>query len=508
MKKKIIAALALAASILLTSCNVIINKPDTTAADSTDTGTGEVTTEPVPEVTYAHSDMELAPLEDIIATTEHQQIPVSTFRYFFMDNYNSFINSNYYYLSYYGLDPSVPLHDQTLPDDETKTWYDIFLDNGKSAFEQYAKFAEMAIKEGLTLDDDDDSEIEAYLDSIDSAAKDLSMTFEEYMSDYMGEGMSREKIKAALQLSQLGYKYYQKIYNETEYSDEQIEKEYEDGKGKYSLVDYYRGYIEALYDETDDDVQADAARKEALDKAEKIKSLVASGTGFNEAYYSVMGLQNEAGETTGEDGDETKPADLLITRAVYSDKAELAFLYDSITSKGQVGIYTDDEGNVTVIQCVKLPYKNTMRSVNVRHILLSSSDYNTEEDAYKKAQELLAEIDSADDKKEKFISLVAEFSSDPGSVTNGGLYEGVMPGDMVEEFNDWCFDTERQVGDTGIVLTDYGYHVMYLDGFGDEIWRANCVKALRDAEFTAKAEAVYDSVSVTYNEEMLDKITK
>ena len=32
---------------------------------------------------------------------------------------------------------------------------------------------------------------------------------------------------------------------------------------------------------------------------------------------------------------------------------------------------------------------------------------------------------------------------------------------MVETFNDWCFDESRQPGDTGIVKTNYGYHIMY-----------------------------------------------
>ena len=32
---------------------------------------------------------------------------------------------------------------------------------------------------------------------------------------------------------------------------------------------------------------------------------------------------------------------------------------------------------------------------------------------------------------------------------------------MVQPFNDWCFDPARQSGDTGIVETSYGFHVMY-----------------------------------------------
>ena len=38
---------------------------------------------------------------------------------------------------------------------------------------------------------------------------------------------------------------------------------------------------------------------------------------------------------------------------------------------------------------------------------------------------------------------------------------------MVQTFNDWCFDEARKTGDSGIVKTQFGYHIMYFVGFGD-----------------------------------------
>ena len=35
---------------------------------------------------------------------------------------------------------------------------------------------------------------------------------------------------------------------------------------------------------------------------------------------------------------------------------------------------------------------------------------------------------------------------------------------MVDAFENWCFDANRNPGDTGIVETTYGYHVMYFQG--------------------------------------------
>ena len=77
---------------------------------------------------------------------------------------------------------------------------------------------------------------------------------------------------------------------------------------------------------------------------------------------------------------------------------------------------------------------------------------------------------AGDATEESFANMANENSSDPGSNTTGGLYENVYPGQMVETFNDWCFADGRQPGDYGIVKTDYGYHIMFFVGAGDEIY--------------------------------------
>lgn len=114
--------------------------------------------------------------------------------------------------------------------------------------------------------------------------------------------------------------------------------------------------------------------------------------------------------------------------------------------------------------------------VNVRHILLfpegaDSATASTEEfseeawaAAEANAQAILDEWLAGDKTEESFAALANEHSQDPGSNTGGGLYENVTEGEMVETFNDWCFDPSRQVGDTGIVKTNYGYHVMFFSG--------------------------------------------
>lgn len=111
--------------------------------------------------------------------------------------------------------------------------------------------------------------------------------------------------------------------------------------------------------------------------------------------------------------------------------------------------------------------------VNVRHILLTPEGGTTGEDGattysdeeWKEcedaAQAVLDAWLAGKKTEDSFAELANEHSVDPGSNQNGGLYEDVYTGQMVQAFNDWCFDESRKTGDSGLVKTEYGYHVMY-----------------------------------------------
>ena len=72
------------------------------------------------------------------------------------------------------------------------------------------------------------------------------------------------------------------------------------------------------------------------------------------------------------------------------------------------------------------------------------------------AENALQAWKDGDATEESFAALANKLSEDPGSNTNGGLYKQVYKGQMVSEFNDWCFDESRKAGDTGIVANDAG----------------------------------------------------
>ena len=66
---------------------------------------------------------------------------------------------------------------------------------------------------------------------------------------------------------------------------------------------------------------------------------------------------------------------------------------------------------------------------------------------------------------------------------------------MVDEFNEWLFSPKRKEGDVEIVKTEqYGYHIMYFAGEGEEKWFADCFNAI----VNEKTEEVYAELEKTY----------
>ena len=130
--------------------------------------------------------------------------------------------------------------------------------------------------------------------------------------------------------------------------------------------------------------------------------------------------------------------------------------------------------------------------VNVRHILIQAEDASNAESmaaAKTQAEELYAQW-QADPTEDNFINMAGTYTQDPGSQSTGGLYEDIYPGQMVTNFNDWCFDENRQPGDHGIVETEYGYHIMYFVGDSEKPYNDPNAAAANE-KYNAKLEALF-----------------
>lgn len=158
------------------------------------------------------------------------------------------------------------------------------------------------------------------------------------------------------------------------------------------------------------------------------------------------------------------------------------------------------------------------KTVDVRHILLFPEGATSETirtdtfsdeawaSAKTKAEELLEQWLSGNADEDSFAELANQYSDDgtkdetTGLGTTGGLYTDVAQGDMVDAFDAWCFDEARQVGDYGIVQTEYGYHIMYFCG-SEPLWLTyaqNDLLTERANQFLEEATAKYE-MTVDYS---------
>ncbi len=104
-------------------------------------------------------------------------------------------------------------------------------------------------------------------------------------------------------------------------------------------------------------------------------------------------------------------------------------------------------------------------TVSARHILIkfeATDDAAKKEAAKKKAEAVRERLLKGED----FAKVCAEVSDDPGSKSNGGLYESFPRGQMVPPFENAAFS--QKIGDIGpLVETQFGYHIIKVEKHND-----------------------------------------
>ena len=149
------------------------------------------------------------------------------------------------------------------------------------------------------------------------------------------------------------------------------------------------------------------------------------------------------------------------------------------------------------------------KTVSVRHVLISFEGGTEDEEtgsmvysekeknaAKKEADKILNEWLAGEKTEESFGELAKKYTDDSNACL-GGLYDMIYEGWAVESFDKWCFDSSRKPGDTGMVETEYGYHVIYFVDENEEDYRDYLI--INDLR-TAESEEWYNEHRDTYFE--------
>ncbi|WBL26086.1 peptidylprolyl isomerase [Zunongwangia sp. HGR-M22] len=133
-------------------------------------------------------------------------------------------------------------------------------------------------------------------------------------------------------------------------------------------------------------------------------------------------------------------------------------------------------------------------SIKASHILLGYQGAQAggarTEAAAKQLADSLAGVVKSD--KSKMAELATEFSDDPSAAQNSGDLGYFGPGMMVPEFDDFVLNNNE--GTVGVVETDFGYHVIYIEEQTEK------EKAVKIATVAREIEATEETRNSLFNE--------
>ena len=455
----------------------------------------------------------------VILESEHYTVTVADFQYFLAKVYDDFA-SQYGDLINYILDTSTPLREQSCPVDSTgaTSWFDYVADGAVTTVESYLLLAEEALAEGYELPDEYTALIEEELAALDTKAAEADFdSTESYIQAYYGSLCTKESLRRCFTLSLIANQYRAEKYNGYTYTDADYLAYAEANPGSCYYADfmYFRLTADIAEDATDDEKAAEweKTKQAAIDfnnAADGKDAFILQAEAYLRSVGTIVDSEDEVDYSANCYTEQALAEAAKSTETVGVQYSTGASNVDWIFAEGRLAgerTVIEDEENYTceIIYMLKPAYLSEEPTVDVRHILITP---DTEGDDYKaltKATEIYDGWLAGDATEDSFAELAAEYTEDTGSLSTGGLYQAVVPGQMTTEFNDWCFDESRKAGDSEIVMTDYGYHIMYFVKSGLPLWKSTADTGLRDAAMTAYMEELAKKYALEMTEENIDK---
>lgn len=430
-----------------------------------------------------------------VTVGDHSYTPAEM-SYRYASEYNKFVNQYGSYAAMFGLDTSMGvagLDSQPCSMVENGTWKDYFMQAAEQQLISTAALLDYAAENGIILDEEELAAVEANFDGIDEAAKVQGYgNADKFFTAAYGTGVNKELVRQAALDDALAGKAYQQMRDSKEYSSEELEEYYQGLNGDSDVFEYAYYRVAA---ETVESTDAEGNTTQAVTE-ETMAAAKATADAILAAYEQGEAAPAAAAMTVEVQPISAKAADDFTARldaAVSAEVADASSTHRSNVSGSSLGDYKDwlmgsrTAGDATVVESADTGYDvlvyldrsdNHYLTANVRHILVKAvadadGNYTDEAkaEALSKAEEILAEWKSGEQTEESFAALAEQYSEDTGSNTNGGLYENIAHGQMVEEFDEFCF-AGHQSGDTAIVYGDNGsyagYHVMYYVGDGEQ----------------------------------------
>lgn len=377
------------------------------------------------------------------------------------------VYSDYYQrygeLAAYILNPQAGLSEQDYNED--MTWAEYIKEYTDDKLIEMTKLYDAAKAEGFEMPEENYEFIDSEWESIETSAASYGYTADALVEINYGRGVNEKVFRDMYERYLCAISYVSNIAIETEVTEEDIDAYYEEHKEDIDCISYAAYYADGTAAEGED---AEAAKAEAKADAEAVLA------GTKDATYSEFTYATK------------NSIDELFTE----------WLFDDARAEGDKEIFESTNGYYVIeFRGYDDLHYNT---VDVRHILVQPEDSSNEEsvaEALEKAESYVAEWEEMGATEEAFAELAAKYSVD-SSAADGGLIANICLGQTVEEFEDWCFDSSRKPGDSDIVKTTYGYHVMYFVGEAEEYYTFVVDNSIRTEAYVNTINTATEGIEV------------
>lgn len=460
---------------------------------------------------------------------------VGEFNYYYFKVWSNYQNQAYQYDSYYGAgfgaqilgydytvapseQPYLEAHAQTTGISpsalgvKNPTWADLFKYTTVSQMIQIKYGAQKAAEAGIVLTAEQTKEIDDEIASVTKTAKDLDFSLDRYLRAQYGNGVTEKLLRQSLAESTLAGAFFDKLKTDFEngVTDDQVAAKYDENKNDYDiasirLYEFTTDAVKAEDGATDEQKKAaqDAANAETKAKADAFLEAVTDAASFIEQADAAIKAKDPESKTIA--ADSTNAENATYSSLVGKTEDLSKWVFDAARAVGDKTIIDEGDGAYLIVLLTVLPHKDmSAESNNVRHILIEFPKDDagktvelTDEIKNKtkaEAQEILDEY-LKNPTEDNFAALAKEKSADPGSKDNGGLYEDITKStNFVKPFLNWSTAEGRKTGDTGIVETEYGYHIMYYVSGTGVAWSGSIKSEIVSDQYNA----YFDDVTAKY----------
>ncbi|MCL2546381.1 MAG: peptidyl-prolyl cis-trans isomerase [Oscillospiraceae bacterium] len=431
------------------------------------------------------------------------EISVIEYNYFYARLFGAYMEST----QGLGADLTVPLDQQPSMFDEEQTIDEMLHEQTVSQIRTMIALSNAADRAGISLDPSDHDEIRQYQTAVEEQAAEMNVTPDELIAYHFGYGADMALLLHDMERSILVNRYVDQFRDNLTFTDAELETAYNEDPNAVDFVDFRVFSFDGT--PTGNDTEEDAMAQ-ARERAEAMMAAVDT-----EADFIAYANENRPPEQTGFDGDQHT----LEVGSSYTRTPVLVreYLFDTDRQGSDITVIAGQSEYFVVMFLRRYRPEgpasvDDVESIDVRHILIGfeerdgvpghmRDDITDEErdDIRHAAQDILDQWLAGAATEASFADLARQYSDCP-SGQQGGMLANTQRGQMVPEFNDWCFDSTRQVGDYGVVMTQFGAHVMYMSSIGTQ-WQDLIRPILERTAVDEHIETLTEAAEVVENDD-------